>query len=288
MYSIKVCPICDHPLRLLHNIIDFSVSRESFHLLRCEFCSLMVTDPQPDQLEKYYQSENYISHTNRPNNYIQSIYLMVRKHTLKRKLQLINSYSTRGKILDVGCGTGNFLERCQVGGWQVYGVEPSSKARAEAANRIAPVSESLDQVPESDFKVVTLWHVLEHLPHLNESIEKIKGKLMEDGFLFIAVPNVDSYDAHFYKEYWAGYDVPRHLWHFSKKSLTTLLQKHQLTVIDIRPMKFDAYYVSLLSEKYKGNSGMKQLLNAAWIGIRSNYLGKNDNNFSSLIYIARK
>lgn len=271
---------------------DFTVSGESFQLLFDESLEMLVTFPRPhnDELYKYYQSEDYISHTDAARNWFEKIYQFVKSIALKRKLKLINSFQfSDKKLLDVGCGTGDFLKVAKDDNWNVFGVEPSPSARAIANektdNSVFDTDRLLKFEPQS-FDVITLWHVLEHLPELDNHIEIFESLLKPNGRLIIAVPNYKSFDAAHYEKYWAAFDVPRHLWHFSQQSISKLVQQKKMILIKTLPMLFDAYYVSLLSEKYM--NGFMNPLKAFWIGWQSNRKAKHTTEYSSLIYIIKK
>jgi 2-polyprenyl-3-methyl-5-hydroxy-6-metoxy-1,4-benzoquinol methylase len=293
MIEVKICPVCQSAeWQSVFPVKDHSISKETFDIKRCRRCSMTVTSPRPaaDHLSRYYQSEEYISHSGKSANGIVSwAYLIARQYSLKRKLTLVNKLQPKGKALDIGCGTGEFLNTLKKAGWETMGVEPSSDARskAEALTRQS-ISQSLDKV-EGTFNVITLWHVLEHLPDLDHSMKQIQERLESRGTLLIAVPNHESFDAKKYGEYWAGYDVPRHLWHFSQKTMVSLLQKYAFKLTQTIPMKLDAYYVSALSEKYKsGGSSLGNLGNAFFSGLASNREAQKTGEYSSLIYIAEK
>ena len=217
----------------------------------------------------------------------EKVYHFVRSLALKRKLNLINSFSTEEKkLLDIGCGTGDFLQTIQQDNWMVSGIEPDENARQIANSKTNNVVSDIDQMTlfeSHSFDVITLWHVLEHLPNLDEQISMLKRLLKKKGSLVIAVPNFKSFDANYYKEFWAAYDVPRHLWHFDKDAISKLFGADKMRLVETRPMKFDSYYVSLLSEKYK--SGRMKPFKSFWIGWRSNWKAKRSKNYSSLIYI---
>ncbi|MDY2586504.1 class I SAM-dependent methyltransferase [Winogradskyella aquimaris] len=271
---------------------DYSVSSEEFQLLYNKDMDMLETFPRPnvEKLSAYYKSEDYISHTDAKRNLFERVYHLVRRMSLKRKLKLINSFQTEGKrLLDIGCGTGDFLETAKLNNWQVAGVEPNERARtianSKTKNAVYDIS-YLETLEGSCFDVITLWHVLEHLPNLEEHVKLLKRLLKPNGTLVIAVPNFKSYDAQHYKNYWAAYDVPRHLWHFSITSISKLFHEEQLKLIDVLPMKFDAYYVSLLSEKYK--SGVMNPIKAFWIGWLSNLKGYRSKEYSSHIYILKQ
>ena len=265
---------------------DYTVSNESYELLHNKKYDMLVTLPVPIDLENYYESEDYISHTNSKKSLIDKLYQTVRKYTLSRKLNLINSFKSKEKtVLDVGCGTGDFLVACKKNGWHVNGVEPNFNARKIALEHIGEVKETLKQFSFESYDVITLWHVLEHVENLNEYILELKKLLNPNGVLVIAVPNYKSFDAKYYEEYWAAFDVPRHLWHFSQTSIKKLFNNVNMEVIQTKPMKFDSYYVSLLSEKYK--TGRVSYIKPFWIGFKSNFKAMSTSEYSSLIYVIK-
>jgi 2-polyprenyl-3-methyl-5-hydroxy-6-metoxy-1,4-benzoquinol methylase len=212
---------------------------------------------------------------------------MVRSHTLKEKIKLVSSYVSRGTILDYGCGTGMFLSECKKAGWETFGMEPDDSARQIASeknlNLFADKNTLQLHLAEKEFDAITLWHVLEHITDMFNTLAFFKHKLKSNGVLIIAVPNHKSYDAEYYKEYWAAYDVPRHLHHFELKSMKSLLENSGFQLIETRPMKFDSFYVSMLSEKYK--TGSVNLAQAFKIGATSNMKAKDSSSYSSTIYI---
>ena len=277
--------------KLYLTVKDHSVSGEEFQLLYNQDLEILETFPQPnsDKLPDYYKSEDYISHTDNKRNLFEKAYQYVKRISLKRKVKLINSFSTNGKtLLDIGCGTGDFLNIAQQHNWEINGIEPDEKARNIANNKTNNSvfgTEQLLKYKSKSFDVITLWHVLEHLPKLDEHISIFKKLLKTNGVLIIAVPNYKSYDAQHYKSYWAAYDVPRHLWHFSKNSISKLAGHNNMKVIKTLPMKFDAFYVCLLSQKYK--SGIMNPLKAFWVALRSNIKANRNQEYSSLIYIIK-
>jgi 2-polyprenyl-3-methyl-5-hydroxy-6-metoxy-1,4-benzoquinol methylase len=273
---------------------DYTVSNKKFDLLYDGKLDMLETFPQPkaEELSGYYESDEYISHTDSKETVVDKLYQIVKKHALSNKLKLINSFKTADKnLLDVGCGTGDFLLVCKNNGWKVTGVEPNAKAKIAAENKLNGKSASeiypeINQINnEAQFDVITLWHVLEHVPNLEAYISILKKLLKPDGILIVAVPNFKSYDANHYKQFWAAFDVPRHLWHFSKKSIHLLFEKHEMSIVKILPMWFDSFYVSLLSEKYKNGKG--NFLKAFYIGFISNIKAIGTKEHSSLIYLLK-
>ena len=266
---------------------DYMVSGESYQLGWNAQFDMLVTTPLPKDLSIYYKSEEYISHTDTNKTLFEKVYQGVRKYTLKRKLRLINSLQTSGKsLLDIGAGTADFLKICKDNDWSVEGVEPSNEARTIASKKGIQLNENLNEIRSQKFDVITLWHVLEHVADLETYIHKLNSLLKDNGRLIIAVPNYKSYDAKYYHSFWAAYDAPRHVWHFSKNSISTLFSLANLNVEKIRPMKFDAYYVALLSEKQK--TGKMNPITAFRIGFLSNWKAIRSKEYSSLIYILKK
>lgn len=277
-------------MKLFLKTRDYAVSNEEFDLLHNEEMDMLVTNPQPRDLPRYYESESYISHTDANKTLVDRIYQVVKKFSMLTKLSLANSYSNEKKtLLDIGAGTGDFLLAAQNDGWSIAGVEPNSVARIKAQEKKISLIPDLESMPGKKFNVITLWHVLEHLADLENQILKIVWHLEDEGVLIVAVPNFKSYDANYYQDVWAAYDVPRHLWHFSRKSIERLFHKHGLQLIRTKPMLFDAFYVSLLSEKYKsGKSGFFNFPKAMFRGFCSNLSAWRSKEYSSIIYVLKK
>jgi len=266
---------------------DFSISQEAFELFYDADYDMLVTKPKPENLESYYESDVYISHTDSSKSFVDKIYQQVKKYSLTKKIKLINSYSRKEKsLLDVGAGTGDFLRKAKKDGWSIEGVEPNHNARLKALEKGISLKDRLEALPGKKYELISLWHVLEHLPDLENQILKLVWHLQEGGTLIIAVPNFNSYDANHYKEFWAAYDVPRHLWHFSKTAIEKLFSKHGLELVKVKPMIFDSFYVSLLSEKYK--TGNQNLFKAFFLGLWSNISAMRTKEHSSHIYILKK
>ena len=266
---------------------DHSVSGEEFQLFQRTDLDMLVTQPKPENLEPYYQSDSYISHTDSHTTVIDKIYQTVKKYNLRKKIGLANRYvNTEKTLLDVGAGTGEFVLVAKQNGWSAKGIEPNKIAQKRAFEKGEKLYKDFESLKDSKFQIITLWHVLEHLPNLEEHINKLKNLLADNGTLIVAVPNFKSFDAQYYGNFWAGYDVPRHLWHFSRGAMKTLFSKQGMKVVDIKPMLFDAFYVSLLSEKYK--TGRQQFFRAFFIGLKSNLSAWKNKEYSSLIYIIKK
>ena len=290
LVTINHCPVCENEgLSAFLNCKDFTVSKDEFRIATCDRCGFALTTPRPaeETLGAYYESDEYISHSNTSKGIVSRLYQAVRQRTLKRKLALVNSNGGKGSLLDIGCGTGEFLGTCNRDGWKTLGIEPSPSAREQAQkNHGLEVLEEagINGLQPKSFDVITLWHVLEHVPGLNERVQKIKELLKDDGLLVVAVPNRNSHDAAYYREFWAAYDVPRHLWHFRPQDIRQLMEKHGMKVERVLPMKYDSYYVSMLSEKYR--SGKNRLVAAVLRGWISNRKAGAE-AWSSQIYLIR-
>lgn len=266
---------------------DYTVSDEIYELNMNSNYEMLVTFPVPNDLSKYYKSESYISHTDSKKSLFDKVYQVVKNASLNKKLQLINSFNTSSKnVLDIGAGTGDFLKVCSQNNWSIFGTEPNKKARNIAKEKGVELFETLSSVSDKKFDVITLWHVLEHVENLSETIFLLDKILAENGKIIIAVPNFKCDDANHYKEFWAAFDVPRHLWHFSQRSIVKVFASVNMTIEKTLPMKFDAFYVSLLSEKYK--SGKMNIFRGFYRGLISNWKAKKTSEYSSLIYVLKK
>lgn len=290
---VHKCPVCNAgDFTQYLTCKDYTVSQEYFNIVECNSCNFKFTNPRPSDsvIGDYYKAEDYISHTNTKKGLINRLYHVVRSFTLKSKLGLIETYVSRGTILDYGCGTGMFLSTCKNAGWTGFGFEPDKDARFMAKSQGLSVFTSKQdlaiELSGRKLDVITLWHVLEHVTDLRETLNFFNENLGSNGTLIIAVPNYTSFDARHYKEFWAGYDVPRHIYHFDLNSICKLLGQFGFKHHKSLPMKFDSFYVSMLSERYK--TGSINYFNAFLNGLRSNLKAKDANGYSSVIYIFKK
>jgi SAM-dependent methyltransferase len=261
---------------------DLFLTQEMFELHQNPEFGFLETRPQPLALGKYYASKNYISHTDSTNSLFDKIYQFIKNYNIAYKFKLIQSESK--KLLDYGCGTGEFLVHAKKKGFQIFGVEPNDQALKIAQQKLGENSVSSTDIfsLNEKFDRITLWHVLEHIPEIEKFIPQLISKLETNGKLFIAVPNHESFDAKFYQEFWAAYDVPRHLWHFSPKAMERLFNHFGMKIEKTHPLWFDSYYVSLLSEKYKKTP--LGFVRAVFIGTISNLAAVFTGNYSSVIY----
>lgn len=291
METLEKCPICEHgAAKDVLACTDYTVSNKEFQIVECEHCGFWFTNPRPNENEigAYYKSEDYISHTNSKKGLFNNVYQMVRTITIRNKYLLINSITHGRSLLDYGCGTGEFLNYCKGHSMKVTGFEPDPDARKHGIEtyELPLVDEpTLFATPDASFDVITMWHVLEHVHRLKETLTQLERMLRPDGAMVVAVPNHTSWDAKKYGRYWAAYDVPRHIYHFQPSDIKNLFAQYNMELVEALPMKFDSYYVSLLSEKYKkGNP-----VSAALSGLRSNLAASSkDHTWSSQIYILKK
>lgn len=289
---LNACPSCGGVFNEVYlSCVDYTVSRETFNIVSCRQCYLKFTNPRPEKaaIGKYYDSPEYISHTNESKGLVNKLYQFVRRRAIKGKFKLIKRHVKFDSLLDIGCGTGEFLNYCSAKGLKVHGVEPDEKARSLAIRNYG-LSISDEKYLQAElnerYSVVTMWHVLEHVHDLSGRLQEVKRLLDEKGVFVVAVPNAKSYDASHYGQYWAAYDVPRHLYHFTPATIKTLMEKNGFNIIARFKMPFDSFYVSMLSEKYK--YGYINFLRAFSVGFTTWICSLfNKDRSSSMIYIIK-
>jgi len=293
MILLTKCPLCNSKnLKENFRCTDFSTSKETFIIVSCETCGFLLTNPRPEtkNIHKYYDSSSYISHTNKKEGFFNWMYQTVRKHSIKKKVSLLKRFVKTGYHLDIGCGTGEFLYACKKSGFKTKGIEPAKIAREQAIKNFdLDVSEKtkLEYFKPNSFDSISMWHVIEHVEDIKKTISNLSKILKSNGFLIVAVPNHKSWDASFYKEFWAAWDVPIHFWHFSKETISVLFKKYSLELITTKPLIFDSFYISILSEKFKTNK--VNYVKSFFIGLISNFFGFfTKNGYSSQIYIFKK
>ena len=266
---------------------DYFLSGQEFDLVWNPQWECFQTTPVPEDLEAFYKSAEYLSHSDRAGSFMEKIYQRVKARNLKRKLRVVERYQReRGLLMDVGAGTGEFVRHAQDHGWKAFGVEPNDRARELSHQKGLPVYKSLTREKNSVYDVITLWHVLEHMEDLDRGIREISATLKPGGWLIIALPNFRSLDARHYGSFWAAYDVPRHLWHLSRNSVRKIFLSRGYALVAVKPMWFDAFYISWLSEKYRKNPLAPAF--GFLLGLISNFYGILSGEYSSQIYILRK
>lgn len=286
------CPWCDSERTQIHLWLkDEFLTKEDFQIYECLRCGLLFTEPKPskDKIGEYYKSEEYYSHQENKKGFIPKLYERVKAVNLKNKFRIATSGKKEGNLLDIGCGVGDFIHFSEQRGWQCTGVEPSEEAKAIAKKRIKAEilsSQELEQLPNESFDIITMWHVLEHVEDIKWQIAQLERLIKKDGRVVIAVPNFKSYDATFYKEKWAAYDVPRHLYHFNKETIIKIFKTNRLNIKETNKLRWDAFYVSYMSEQYKHHAF--PLIKGAYRGWLSNWKARKSEEWSSKIYVFEK
>lgn len=290
MDTLEHCPLCEgNQFRHFLTCRDHTVTGEDFNIVECRGCKFRFTNPRPSpgEIGQYYESEDYTPHQGTSQGVIDTLYRCARLYTLRSKHRLVASRVANppGRLLDFGCGTGEFLDLCQSKGWAARGLEPDAGAQAVAADKYGLTVEDPERIrdlPDDHFDVITLWHVLEHVPQLSETVDQLRRTLAPSGTLVVAVPNCASLDARIYGKHWAAYDVPRHLYHFRPGDIRRLCNRHSMTVDDIRPMRLDAFYVSLLSEQYREG----WIVRAPFVALLSTlWATRHDHQYSAQLYL---
>lgn len=289
------CPWCGSEKSHLHlQLKDYFLTQESFEIVECDDCHLLYTTPRPaaDEIGKYYQSENYYSHQENKKGFIPRLYEAIKKVNIKHKFEVATNdlkLENGGKMLEIGCGVGDFLHYAEQKGWECYGAEPSEDAVKilQTKTKIKVVKpEQIEDFPDASFDLICMWHVLEHVADLKWQIAQLKRLLKPNGRIVIALPNYQSYDAQYYKDKWAAYDVPRHLNHFSEEFMRKELNNCGLAYIKSEKLVWDSFYISYLSEQYCQHNFA--LLRGGWRGLLSNLKARKTGQYSSLVYVFKK
>jgi len=288
----KKCPWCESEKTQMHLWVkDFFLTGEAFEIHECLKCGLLFTEPRPnaEEIGKYYQSEEYYSHQENKTGFIPRIYETVKGFNLKKKYKMATIGMAKGKMLEIGCGAGDFLKTMEQHGWQCTGIEPSEEAKVIAKKKVKAEllnPEDIGTLQDKSFDLITMWHVLEHVDDLKEEIRHLQRLLKKGGRLVLALPNFKSADAQYYKEYWAAYDVPRHLNHFCRESINNIFKTSELKLKKTDKLVWDAYYISYMSEKYKNHT--LPLLKGVMRGFVSNRKARKSGEWSSLVYVLER
>lgn len=286
------CPWCQSEKAHTHlSLKDYFLTQEPFEIMVCEDCGLLYTTPKPsdEKLGDYYKSDEYYSHQENKKGFIPRVYEAVKSVNLKHKIAIATQGKEPGRLLDIGCGVGDFLHFAEQNGWQCTGAEPSEDAASIAKKRIKAeimLPKDLEKLPDESFDVITMWHVLEHVSDLQWQVNQLNRLLKKGGRLVIALPNFRSYDAQYYKDKWAAYDVPRHLNHFSQDSIAKIFNINGLIQNQTQKLVWDAFYISFMSEKYCKKS--LPLLRGIYRGMISNMKARKNGEWSSLVYVFEK
>lgn len=288
----KKCPWCESQKTQIHLWVkDEFLSKEDFQIHECHNCGLLFTEPRPskDKIGEYYKSEEYYSHQENKKGVIPNLYECIKRINLKRKWQMATKNRQTGKVLDIGCGVGDFIHIMEEKGWETTGIEPSEDAKKIARKRVKAkilAPEDIDKLNDESQDLITMWHVLEHVDDLKTEVHHLHRLLKKGGRLVLALPNFQSFDAQYYKQFWAAYDVPRHLNHFCKRSITKIFSNSGLKLKTTDKLFWDAYYISFMSEQYQGHN--LALIRGAIRGLQSNLKATKSGEWSSLVYIFEK
>ncbi|MEO9952235.1 class I SAM-dependent methyltransferase [Nonlabens sp.] len=264
---------------------DYFLTQEKFELYLDPETELIKTIPQPKELDLYYESEDYLSHDDTQKSFFAFCYNFAKSFNLKSKTSLIGRFIKNGNVLDIGAGVGDLVNALQKNGITATGFEPSAKARKIAEEKGIVLKPNLESFKENSFDLISMYHVLEHVTDVEKQKQEILGLLKSNGILILALPNYKSYDARFYGKYWAGYDVPRHLFHFNKKAVKSLFDK-EFEIVKMKPMWFDSFYVSILSSRYQ--KSFSPFLKGIIIGLLSNFVALFNKEPSSITYVLKK
>lgn len=237
----------------------------TFRMCRCRECGLLYLNPRPTEEEMLqYYPEEYEPYSRAIDDepWFQRLN---RRYGMSKRCRAVMAYEPGGRLLDVGCATGNFLyEMARRGTWETYGVEPNSKAAQYARQRLGlnVFTGTLRQArfPDDYFDVVSLWNVLEHLHDPMGDLREVNRVLRHGGLLVLSLPNVESLDAWLFGQYWVGWDIPRHLHVFPRPTLKRLLAATGFALLDERCLAgtFFTFALSLrflIDEKLDGLSG---------------------------------
>jgi 2-polyprenyl-3-methyl-5-hydroxy-6-metoxy-1,4-benzoquinol methylase len=295
MIHHNICPLClSQEIPHFLSCTDHFVTGEVFNICKCLKCGFTFTQDYPEESEtsRYYESEEYISHSDSKKGITGKAYQFIRNIMLNRKKRIVRKMTglSTGRILDIGSGTGYFLNAMKKSGWQIQGIEISSGAREYAVSKfkidtINP--EKITTLSSGSYDCITLWHVLEHFHEPYKFMEEISRLINTEGVVIIALPNSNSFDSEYYGKKWAAYDVPRHLWHFNPSTFALFAAKNNFSITEKHYLPFDVFYISILSEKYRrsGFPLISGILDGLRFSIRALY---NKSGNSSVIYILRK
>ena len=265
-------------------IKDYFYSQEVFEVLPSKHEGILETFPKlsEEKLSEYYYHEKYISHQTQSKSLFDKAYQFAKRFMTKRKQKMVLKFHSSGRILDIGTGTGDFLKSFDPKRWEKYAIEPNEDLHQRLKENNISLLDGVDKIKNHKFDVITLWHALEHIPNLEETLQSIRESLTPNGILVIAVPNYKSFDAKFYKSFWAAWDVPRHVWHFSKQGLISLCQTFDLKFYNTISLPLDAFYISIVSEKYRKSNN---IVRGFMVGLYSNVSGMFKNEYSSFVYV---
>jgi len=293
---LEKCPICGHSeFEKVYDLDDYKITQETFSLEKCPECTLIFTVDPPlgENIGRYYESDDYLEHSNRKNDLFSKMYSWGRDLMFGYKYGIIKKLGPKGKILDIGAGSGYYLNFMSKKGYEVQGIEMSERARNHAKSEHGLHIHPDEMFHNRDFKqkfdMISLWHVMEHLYDLNKVMKRFDELLNPNGSLVIALPNYNALEVQTYKKYWNGWDVPRHLWHFSPQSIRKLVGNHGFEITSMHTMPLDPLFNTLLTNKYRKGNPLVNVLRMGTVGVASLIQGFfNVEKASSIIYIIKR
>jgi SAM-dependent methyltransferase len=243
---ISSCQICNNNDHSSFMAVKDHLQRNKFHLIECNSCGLVSIHPIPSdqKLSEYYRKEYYALPEKGIVGYLER---KLNEAVFRTDLKHIERHSKRGKLLDIGSGNGYFLKFAKENNWQTLGVEMSPDASKYAREqKLEILNNSIEDVhlPKNEFEVITMFNVLEHMTNLNSILKKVRDSLKPNGLLVIEVPNIESLQKKVFKNYWCHLDVPRHIFHFKRKSFLRLVGKSGFNVVDEFSVPFSLHEVA--------------------------------------------
>jgi SAM-dependent methyltransferase len=291
LFEQPPCPICgSDSYRPFLQVADRFRPEERFRLVRCTSCGLIYLNPRPTEqaILKYYQAADYDPHSEGGHGLSGKLYRLARFLNTLLKLHWLSSFSGPRRALDVGCGTGYFLQMLRKKGWEVAGVEPVPVAQRLAQQKGLNVVSRLDEA-QGPFGVITLWHVLEHLHNPADTLRQLDRLLAADGWLLLSMPNPLCLDAQYFGPSWVAYDAPRHLVHYRPQDVEHLARQTGFTIFRLAMLPFDPVYNVFLSLQQSTSLSLSQIISGPSMGIRSLLDGiRHPKLASSPVYFFRK
>lgn len=293
------CPVCDHDESSIR--YSFADAHGAYGLVRCNACGHEFLNSRPTRgsIGIYYSAEAYqpfLSSSHRK-SMADRVYAIVRKFSVRWKRRQIERQQKRGSVLDLGCGTGEFLAEMQRSGWKATGLEPSLEAVKHGREVLGLdiIHAHVDESPllDQQFDVITMWHALEHVHRLHPALRWIYDTLKPDGRVYVAVPNMSGFDGRFYGKHWVALDPPRHLHHFSYHSMARLIEQHGFKIHSTRQIPLDTLFNVGMSEATLMKS--RSFLYWPWVLIRAGLVtlvslvqGTRPGRSSTVLYEIRK
>jgi len=246
------CIICNSTINSPYIEVLDRFSCKSFQIVKCE-CGFKFLSPRPkfSGITYYYENDDYDPHRLENKSIFHTVYGWVQKIALRWKFKHISKFIRSGNLLDIGGGGGRFCSYFKSKGWRVSLQDNSSKARFLAQEADIETYTLLSEIQSQQFDLITMWHSLEHIHAIDALFQNVNRLTSDDGFLVVAVPNINAPERKFLGKDWAPWDAPRHLYHFNYAQLSKLLRKYGWKIEFSMPMIQDTPYNILLSLNIK-------------------------------------